>query len=73
VEDRTVEGSSGTRRFGAASVSGLKSGRKAKSIVELSLTVLRVRLVLKWRTGSGEVGAEALGRFDSEFMAVLKL
>ena len=69
-----MEGSSGTRRIGAASVSGLKSsGRKAKSIVELSLTVLRVRLVLKWRTGNGEVGAEALGRFDSEFMAVLKL
>jgi hypothetical protein len=42
----------GTRiSTGADRVSGSKSGMNAKSMVEESLTALRLRLVLKWRTG----------------------
>lgn len=36
------------------------SGRKAKSIVELSFTALRVREVLKWRRTIGDVVAVAV-------------
>ena len=62
----------GTRRIGDSWVSGSQSGRYAKSMVELSFTVLRLRLVLKWRAGVllGVV-LFGTGRFES-WIAVLK-
>lgn len=49
--DAFVHGKIGTRNsIGAVRESGSKSGIYAKSIVELSFTALRLRLVLKWRT-----------------------
>ncbi len=47
------------------------SGKKAKSIVEVSPTALRERLVLKWRTGFGALAGSVVGRFECS-IAVLK-
>lgn len=38
------------------------SGKKAKSIVDVSFTALRVREVLKWRTAGADLGVDAAGR-----------
>jgi hypothetical protein len=45
----------------SGSKSGLKSGMYMKSIVELSLTALRVLLVLNWRTGLPVVSVSGTG------------
>ncbi len=47
------------------------SGKKAKSIAEVSPTALRERLVLKWRTGFGALAGSVVGRWECS-IAVLK-
>jgi hypothetical protein len=58
-----VNGKMGTRNFSDETVkSGLKSGMYAKSMVELSLMALRLRLVLKCLTGLPVSLASGIGK-----------
>jgi len=57
--------------WSTVSMPGSSSGRYAKSMVDVSPTVLSDRLVLKCRTTLGASADSVVGRFDCS-MAVLK-